>query len=213
MENFINLRRDKYKIITDVLLFCYFGFIAIPELTRPYFSLQLVLWALALPIVLIALIVTGIRGIAGLWSEKIQNIMPNPKNKYFILLASISILWFVISIVIAQTTYFAYSHKKFDRESWINATGYEGGMFQISERERMLDDLRTNYILGLSKTEIVDLLGEPYELSYDFEMGGKYEGKDLFIYFYKMGMVDPLCLTIVFDEYDIAIATLTSECG
>lgn len=201
------------KVITGVLLFLYFGFIIIPELTRPYLSLQLVLWALVLPVVMIALVVVGIRGIIGLWREKIHNATPDPENKYFVLLTSMSILWFVISIVLAESTYFTYSHKKFNHETWINASGYDGGMFQISERERMLDDLRTNYILGRSKMEIIDLLGEPYELSDDYEMGGRYEGNELFIYFYKMGMVDPVCLTIIFDENGIAIDTVTSECG
>lgn len=214
MKNIYNiLQTHKNKIAIGVFLFCYFGFIAIPKLTRPYLSVQLCLWALVFPFIVISLVINGIRAGIELWRERKQNAIPNTNNKYQVWLSIFCIIWFFISITLAKTTYSAYSHIKFDRETWINADELEGGMFQISTRERMLDDLQTNVIPGRSKEDILYLLGEPYELSYDYEMTGKYAGLDLFIYFYKMGMVDPVCLTIVFDKNDIAIDTLTSECG
>ena len=133
------------KIITGVFLFCYFGFIIIPEWSRP-FSAQFLLWLSLLPILVIALVAVGIRGGIGLWREKSLKVASNPQNKYFVWLASLGILWFIISIALANTTYFAYSHKKFDSVTWKNADWEDGDLFQLSTRERMFDDLITNVL-------------------------------------------------------------------
>lgn len=193
------------KIITGVFLFCYFGFIIIPEWSRP-FSGQFLLWLSLLPIVVIALVTAGIRGGIGLWREKSQKAAPNSQNKYFVWLASLGILWFIISIALANTTYFAYSHKKFDSETWKNADWEDGDLFQLSTRERMFDDLITDVLPGLTEAEMLDLLGEPDEHR-------DIEGEESFIYYYGQGIMDPECLIITFDDKGLIKDYGTSICG
>jgi hypothetical protein len=193
------------KIIIGLFLFCYFGFILIPEWSRP-FSAQFLLWLSLLPIVVIVLVVIGIRGGIGLWREKSQQAAANPQNKYFVWLSSLGLLWFVVSIALANTTYFAYSHKKFDSEIWKNASWEDGDLFQLSTRERMFEDLITNVLPGLTKAEMLDLLGEP-------DAHRDIEGEESFIYYYGQGIMDPECLIITFDEKDLIKDYGTSVCG
>jgi hypothetical protein len=194
-----------FKIITAVFLFSYFGFIIIPEWSRP-FSARFLLWLSLLPIVVIALIATGIRGGIGLWREKVQKAAPNSQNKYFVWLASLGVLWFIISIALANTTYYAYFHQKFDPETWKNAGWEDGDLFQLSTRERMFDDLITNVLPGLTKAQMLDLLGEPDEQR-------DIKGEESFIYYYGQGIMDPDCLIIRFDDKDLIKDYGTSVCG
>jgi hypothetical protein len=193
------------KIITVAFLFCYFGFIIIPEWSRPI-SAQFLLWLFLLPFVVIALVVIGIRGGIGLWREKGQKTLPNPQNKYFVWLAILGIFWFGISIVLANNTYYAYSHKKFDSETWKNAEWSDGDLFQLSTRERMSDDLSANVLPELTKAKMLDLLGEPDEQR-------DIEGEASYIYYYGQGIMDPECLIITFDDKDFIKDYGTSTCG
>ena len=193
------------KIITGVFLFCYFGFIIIPEWSRPFSGIFL-LWLFILPFVIVALIITGIRGGIGLWREKTQKALPNPKNKYFVWLASLAIAWFIISIPLANSTYYSYSHKKFDSETWKNAEWNDGDLFQLSTRERMLDDLLENTISGQTKIEVLKLLGQPDERRSD-------EGQETLFYYTGWNIMEPKCLFITFDEQDIVKEYDMTVCG
>lgn len=193
------------KIITGVFLFCYFGFIIIPEWSRPI-SAQFLLWLFLLPFVVITLVVIGIRGGIGLWYEKTQKSIPNPKNKYSVWLASLGIIWFIVSITLANSLYYSYSHKKFDAETWKNSDWNDGDLFQLSTRERMFDDLKNSILPGLSKTEMLNLLGKPDEQR-------DIEGEESFIYYYGQGIIDPECLIITFDSKDLIKDYFSSVCG
>lgn len=193
------------KSLVSVLLFGYFGFIIIPEWFIPL-SQQFIFWVFALPVVLITLIVIGVRGGVGLWREKTQNIPPNPEHKFSVWLASLAILWFIISIAFANITHYSYGHKKFDSEIWKNAGWDDGDLFQLSLRERMFDDLITNILPGRTKVEMLDLLGEPDEQR-------DIEGEQSFIYYYGQGIMDPECLIITFDDKGFIKDFDTSVCG
>ena len=193
------------KIITGVFLFCYFGFIIIPEWSRPI-SAQFLLWLFLFPFVVITLVVIGIRGGIGLWHEKTQKSMSNPKNRYSVWLASLGIIWFIVSIALANSTYYSYSHKKFVSETWKNSDWSDGDLFQLSTRERMFDDLTNNILPGLSKTEMLNLLGTPNEQR-------EIEGEESFIYYYGQGIMDPECLIITFDNKDLIKDYFSSVCG
>lgn len=204
-NNSPSLSQDKMtKIIAGVLLFCYFGFIIIPEWSRP-FSGQFLFWLLLLPFVLVTLVIIGVHGGIGLWREKTQQALPNPHNKYFVWLASLSIAWFIVSMALANNAYYAYSHKKFDSETWRNTKWDDGGLFQLSTRERMFDDLTNNVLSGLTKDEMLNLLGEPDEQR-------DILGEESFIYYYSQGIMDPECLVITFDDKELIKDYVASVC-
>ncbi len=193
------------RILTSIFLFCYFGFIIFPEWTRPI-SAQFLLWLLLLPIILITLVVTGIRGGIGLWREKTQKAYPNSQNYYSVLLAVIGILWFATSISLANITYDKYANQKFDSEIWKNSNWYDGSLFQLSTRQRMFEDLINNVLPGITKAEMLDLLGRPDEQR-------DIDSEEAFIYYYKQGIMDPECLIITFDDKDFIKDYFTSVCG
>lgn len=193
------------KGLVGLLLFGYFGFITIPAWFRPL-STQFIFWAFALPFVLITLIVIGTRGVLGLWRAKTQNTNVDPQHKFSVWLTSLGFLWFFVSIVIANATHFAYNHQKFDTEKWKSSNWDDGSLFALSQRERMFDDLTTNVLPGLTKAEMFDQLGEP-DAHYDIE------GEESFIYYYGQGFIDPKCLIITFDDYDLLEEYDTSVCG
>lgn len=194
---------NRPKIITAVFLFCYFGFIIIPG-TDPL-STHFLLWLMLLPVVVIVLVITGIRGGIGLWREKHQRATPNSQHRYFVWSAGLGILWFVTSIMLAGITHFVYSHKEFDAETWKNTSWEDGDLLQLSTRERMLDDLIKNVLPGLTKAEILDMLGKPN----DYPI----EGEEDLIYYYGQGIMDPKCLIITFDDKAFIKGYYTSVCG
>lgn len=164
----------------------------IPDGSRPL-SGQFLIWLLLLPFVVTVLIVIGIRAGIGLWRERSRKAAPDPQNKYFFWLASLGILWLIISIALASPTNYAYSHKKFDAATWKDASWKDGEFLQFSARERMVDDLMSNVLPGLTQTEILDLLGEPERII-------ETESEEIFMYYLGHGMTDPECLYIGFDE-------------
>ena len=170
-----------------IFLFCYFGFIIIPDGSRPL-SIPFFVWILLLPIVVIALIVIGYRGGMGLR------------------LAGLGILWLIISIVLAIITHYAYSHKKFDATTWKDASWEDAEFLQFSARERMVDDLISNVLPGLTRAEIIGLLGEP-DGHIDFE------GEEYLSYYLGQGITDPECLHIDFDERGRLKYYYVSLCG
>jgi hypothetical protein len=207
MKDYISnlFSRNASKIIASVFLFCYFGFIIIPEWFHPI-SFQFALWLFALPIVLIALIVTGFHGGVGLWREKVQKTPSNPDHKFFVWLACLSVLWFFISYELAGITHFAYNHQEFDSEKWKSARWQDGNFFELSPRGRMFDDLVTNVLPGRTKTEVLDLLGKPNEQR-------EIEGEEALIYYYGIGIMDPDCLIIKFDDNNNVRDFKTAVCG
>ena len=190
------------KTIIAVFVFCYFGFIIIPEWSRPY-SAQFLAWLLLLPIVIIALVGIGILGGIGLWREKSRSALPNPQNKYFIWIASFGILWFLISLAFAGPNYSAYF--KFDSEKWKSTDWNEGNLFEFSPRERMLDDLMKNVLPGRTKAEIIELLGSPAK--------GSIEGQGAIYYYTGWGIMDPNCLFMKFDKQGIIKEYNLTTCG
>jgi hypothetical protein len=193
------------KIITGVLLFCYFGFIAIPEFARPI-SEQFLFWIILFPFVFGAVIITGIRGGIGLWREKHRNAVPNPYNRHRIWFASLSILWCLTSLGLSGFTYRAYLHPQFDSEKWKSSDWEEGGMLEPSTRERMLEDLMTNELPGRSKTEIIEMLGQPDELR-------DVDGEETLFYYTSWNIMEPKCLFINFDSIEIVKEYALSVCG
>lgn len=180
------------KILVSLLLFGYFGFIIIPEWFI-FLSPQFIFWIFALPVVIITLVVIGIRSGLGLWREKTQNIPSSPENKFSVWFAGLGILWFLVSIAIANSTHYAYNHKEFDSELWKTGDWEGGGLFELSSRERVLDDLTENVLPGRTKMELLNLLGEPDEKR-------NVAGDETIYYYTGQGIMDPQCLFIIFDE-------------
>ena len=182
------------KIIISTFLFCYFGFIIIPEWSHP-FSVFL-LWLSLLPVVLIILVANGIHGGIRLWRAKSQNLSQNPEHKFSYWLAIIGVMWFLISILLAQAAHFAYNHQKFDTEKWKSSNWEDGDMLELSPKERMLDDLTQNILPGRTKSEIIKLLGQPDEIE-------DVEGKETLFYYTSWNIMEPQCLSMMFDEQGI----------
>ncbi len=191
-----------FRIIIGVFLFCYFGFAIFPEWSRPW-SAQFMVWLALLPIVVIVLVVTGIRGGVGLWREKVRRTLPNPQNKYFLWVASLGILWFLISLAFAGPNYSAYF--KFDSEKWKSADWDKVNLFEFSPRERMLDDLMKNVLPGRTEAEIIKLLGPPDQVYI--------KGPGTIFYYIGWNIMEPKCLFMKFDEQGIIKEYNLTTCG
>ena len=183
------------KLIISIFLFCYFGFIIVPQWSQ-LLSGPFMLWILALPFVLIALLANGIRGGIGLWRAKSQHLSQNPEHKFSYWLAIMGLMWFLISILLAQAAHFAYNHQKFDSEQWKSSSWEDGDMVELSPKERMLDDLTKNILPGRTKSEIIKLLGQPDEIE-------DVEGKETLFYYTGWNIMEPKCLSMMFDEQGI----------
>ena len=190
------------RIITSLLLFCYFGFFVIAQLSLPF----LVFWIVLFPFVFGALIITGLRGGIGLWRERYQHAVPNPYNKYRIWFASLGILWFLISIQLAGFTRNAYFPPTFDSEKWKSSDWEDSSVFERSLRERMLDDLINNALPGRSRTEIIEMLGQPDEIR-------DREGEETLFYYTGWNIMEPKCISINFDGYEIIKEYALTVCG
>ncbi|MBI5349175.1 MAG: hypothetical protein HZB77_07640 [Chloroflexi bacterium] len=154
-----------HKKIYYALLFVYFGFMAIPQWFRP-FSRQFLVWLLALPIIVIALIVIGVWGIVGIWRTNKSKEQSNPKHVFFAQISGAGLLWFVVSFALAYGTHFLYNHQKFDSEIWRNPNSARYVSYDLTPRQRMLDDVVENVLPGSTQDEIETLLGESTNTGY-----------------------------------------------
>jgi hypothetical protein len=148
-----------------VLLFAYFVFMAIPQWFRP-FSPQFLVWFIALPIIVLILIVVGVRGMIGIWRSKASNTTPNPRYVAFVQISGISFLWFVVSAGLAYGAHYLYNHQRFDSEIWRNPNSAKYVSYDLTPRQRMLDDVIENVLPGSTQPEIEALLGESTNTGY-----------------------------------------------
>ncbi len=179
-----------------VLLFAYFGFIAIPQWFRP-FSPQFLVWFLAFPIIMLVLIAMGIRGMIGIWRSKVSNTNPNPGYVSFVQVSGISLLWFVVSVGLAYGTHYLYNHQRFNSEIWRNPNSARYVSYDLTPRQRMLDDVIENVLPGSTQSEIEALLGESTNTGYFSQS----ENDLIYVFGAERGLgVDSEWLLIWFDE-------------
>jgi hypothetical protein len=153
------------KTIYYVLLFAYFGFMAVPQWFRP-FSPQFLVWFVTFPVVVLMLIVTGVWGIIGIRQSRASNISPNPKFVLFLQISGVGLLWFAISAGLAYGTHYLYNHQKFSSEAWRDPKSAKYVSYDLTPRQRMLDDLIENVLPGSTQSEIETLLGESTNTGY-----------------------------------------------
>ena len=178
--------------IVILFLFCYFGYICVPQWAH-LFSQLFFIWLILLPIILITLVLVGSIGIVGIIRTKIKKNEPNPKHRFLLRFSLLSLVWFGATVAIGWGTNYLYSHQKFDSEKWLNSPVYDR---PLSLRQRMVEDFTTNVLPVRTKEEIIKLLGEPDE-------EWMWEGKESFMYYigYERGFgVDYHCLLIIFDS-------------
>ena len=86
----------------------------------------------------------------------------------------------LLSVLIFSCSIFGENKRNFNKESWAN---------NAEHRYEMLDDLCENYIyIGMSRKEVLDLLGEPDANST--------------CYVIKQGWGDPYVFEVHYDEYN-----------
>lgn len=141
------------------LLFVYFGFMTIPQWFRP-FSPQFLVWLSALPFVFIALIMIGIWGAAGILQANRRRLQSKSKHIVFTQISGIGFLLFVVFMAIAYKTHFLYNHQKFNSEIWKDTDSARYVSYDLSPRQRMLDDVVENILPGSTKDKIEKLFGE-----------------------------------------------------
>ena len=141
-----------------IFLIAYFGFMIIPQWFRP-FSPQFIIWLVTLPIILLVLILLGVLGIVGVWRTKTTQILPDSRHTSYAQLSGIGLLWFGISILLAYGTHFLYNHRKFDPEIWQNPNSVKYVSYDLTLRQRMVDDVLENVLPGSTQDEIETLLG------------------------------------------------------
>ena len=76
-------------------------------------------------------------------------------------------------------------------------------MFELALRERMLDDLMQNVLPGHTKTEVIDLLGQPDDT----------DGEEILFYYTGWNIMEPKCLFLKFDEQGIMQEYYHTVCG
>ena len=147
------------------LLFVYFGFMAIPQWFR-LFSPQFLIWLLALPIIVLTLVVTGLWGIIGIWRTKAKKEQPFQKHIFFAQISCTGLLWFVVSLALAYGTHFLYNHQKFNSEIWQNPNSARYVSYDLTPRQRMLEDVVKNVLPGSNQSKIESLLGKSTKTGY-----------------------------------------------
>ena len=186
----------KNQKIYYALLFAYFGFMAVPQWFRP-FSPQFLVWVITLPIIILVLIVIGVRGMIGSWRTKASNATPNPTNVSFAQISGVGLLWFVLAAGLACGTHHLYNHQRVNSEIWQDPNSARYVSYDLTPRQRMLDDLIENLLHGSTQSEIEALLGESTNTGCFSE-----SGRDLI---YRLGAerglgVDSEWLLIWFDD-------------
>ena len=162
--------RNRVSFFTDqkiyhVLLFAYFGFMAIPQGFRP-FSPQFLIWLVMLPVIVLVLIAIGVWGIIGIQRARASHVSPNPRYVSFAQISGLGLLWFVTSAGFAYGTHYLYNHKKFSSEIWRDPNSAQYVSYDLTLRQRMLDDVVENILPGSTQSEIEILLGESMNTGY-----------------------------------------------
>jgi hypothetical protein len=158
------------KMTYFVILFVYFGFMAVPQWFRSWSPQQLI-WLIALPFVLFTLLVLGGWGRLAIHESKTKNVEPNPRWISATQVSAFGLCTFVLSIVLAYGTHHLYNHQKFVAEVWKNPESARYVPYDLTLRQRMLDDVLENILPGSTQSEIIALLGEPTDTGYFFQSG------------------------------------------
>ncbi len=153
------------KRIYYILLFLFFGFMVIPQWFRP-FSPQFLVWLIALPFIVIALIVLGVWGIVGIRQTNNTKEQSSPRHIFFTQIAGAGLSWFAVSIMIAYGTHFLYNHQKFNSAVWKDPHSIRYVSYDLTPRQRMIDDVVKNILPGSTKDEIEKQLGESTKTGY-----------------------------------------------
>lgn len=159
------LPMNKQTLFPYLLLFGYFGVIIIPQLFRPFSPVWLV-WLMSLPVVLLTLLGIGLWGIVGIIQAKRKWNSPLPRNVSFTRLSVAALLCFGISIGLAYGTQYLYNHKKFNAMVWQNPRSSEYIAYNLTPRQRMVDDLVNNFLPGKTQEEIEANLGPSLNTGY-----------------------------------------------
>lgn len=154
-----------YQKIYCVFLFAYFGIRTIPQWFRPWSSMSF-LWLFALPVNLLILFVIGSSGIIGIWRTKIGKKTPNPKYVLFVKTSGAGFLWFLIAVGIAHGTHYFYNHQHFSLEIWQDPNSAQYVSYDLTPRQKMLDDVIRNVLPDGTQSEIEALLGPPTNTGY-----------------------------------------------
>ena len=161
--NFTSLITNKKTYY--IFLFVYFCLPIAPN-SLPLFSLQYIVWFLALPIILLSLVVVGVWGIKEIWQAKASKTQPAAKYIFFAQISVIGLLWFAVSYMLAGEIQFRYNHQKFNPEIWQDPSSAAFVPDELTPRQRMLDDLIENILPGSNKDEIEALLGKSLNTGY-----------------------------------------------
>lgn len=193
----MNKAKNFLKInIFQTLIIIYFVRLIIPQGIYS-FTLTAFFYAFTIYFVIGALIIVGLVGVAGIIKSLKNKSSISPKHKSFVTTAIIGLVLFGISHIIHDS----YFHKNFDSALWKNtrvSLDFDANL--LTPRQRMMEDLVENHLTGLTKTEIVSLLGDPDSGLLSRER----ESSIVYILGPERGLgVDFQCLMINFDENDI----------
>ena len=138
--------------------------------------------------------ITGLFGVSGIIKSQVNKTIISLRHKTFVVTAIIGLSLFGISYI----TRYIYFHKKFDSELWKNISvsmNFDANL--LTPRQRMMEDLVENHLTGLTKTEVVSLLGDPDSGLLSRES----ESSIVYVLGPERGLgVDYQCLMINFDE-------------
>lgn len=200
--------------IVPVFLLVYFVRFAIPQGSFYIFSPTVLFYGFTLIFVVGYLVIIGVIGVVGVVQMLIHHNSLSSRHKMFLFISSFGLVLFSISLGSRH----AYMYKKFDTALWNGRTALDSNF--ISIRQKMMDDLSKNVLPGLSKSEIVPLLGTPdyVWLSEEGEWGYWQPGKEVGDFMYIIGLergigIDNECLLIQFDENDVVIDSESVSCG
>jgi outer membrane protein assembly factor BamE (lipoprotein component of BamABCDE complex) len=181
------------------LLFIYFGSTTIPEWFYRFLPLSLV-WLLFSIVVAATLILIGVWGIIGFLQSKVSKRQVTSKHVSFVQISVAGLLAFGVSIAIANQTYFFYAHQKFNSGIWQDSNSISHIGEELTQRQRMVDDVVENILPGKNKDEIEALLGKPLYTSrnvqnkfyLNYKVGPEFESTIL--------PTEPQYLLIFFDD-------------
>ena len=185
----------KPRVILYVVLFAYFGFMAMPQWFRPL-SPQFMVWLMLLPIILLALVIAGVWGGIGLLRTRKGRLPVNAGHMLCVQLALTGLVWFGLAGILAYGTHYLYNHQKFDVKVWQDPQSNRFVYYELTARQKMLDDVVGNVLPGGTKNEIEALLGLPDEVRPSAD-----GDQNLYILGPERGMgVDFECLLVRFDR-------------
>jgi len=128
------------------------------------------LYALSLPVVLLALVGTAIGGGIGLVRARLRGVSASPRHRSQVLVACLGLAWFAGAFVLARTVGGALptgSHlREFDPVLWQQPGATKLGTGDITPRQTMLGDVVTHVLPGRSRQDIEKSLGPTPESPY-----------------------------------------------